>query len=226
MLEFEYSVWNDSKVSVIAGVDEAGRGPLAGPVFASAVTISRKDIERLFSGPLAGLTDSKKLTEAKREHFFALLRELPEVRIGIGSASAAEIDSINILKATHLAMRRAVLALGDPPAEHVLVDGLPVKGLPCPSTAIVKGDAKSLLIAAASVVAKVSRDHLLLEFEQKYPGYGFASHKGYGTAEHLAALKRLGPTPEHRRSFAPVADIIAPTLGLEFETDGLESGSI
>lgn len=218
MLEYEHNLWVGSDVTVIAGVDEAGRGPLAGPVFASAVSIRREDIKRLSEGPLAGLTDSKKLTEARREYYFRLLRELPEVRIGIASASAAEIDSLNILRATHLAMKRAVLALGEPPAQHVLVDGLPVKGLPCPSTAIVKGDSKSLLIAAASVMAKVTRDHLLLEFEERYPGYGFASHKGYGTAAHLAALKRLGPTPEHRRSFAPVADILAPELPLDFSS--------
>ena len=148
----------------------------------------------------------------KREHFHGLLHALPGVRIGIGSASVAEIDSLNILRATHLAMRRAVLDLGDPPPDHVLVDGLPVRGLPCPSTAIVKGDAQSLLIAAASVVAKVTRDHLMAELDAQYPGYGFAANKGYGTAEHLEALRRLGVSPVHRRSFAPVADILAPRL--------------
>ena len=131
-----------------------GRGPLAGPVYASAVVIAPADADSFLEGPLVGLTDSKKLTEASRERFCALLRSLPGVRIGIGSASVAEIDSMNILRATHLAMRRAVLDLGDPQPDHILVDGLPVKGLPSPSTAIVKGDAQSLLIAAASVVAK------------------------------------------------------------------------
>ena len=214
MLAFEHTFWDRDPSAVLAGVDEVGRGPLAGPVYASAVVIASADADSFLEGPLAGLTDSKRLTEAKREHFCAVLRSLPGVRIGIGSASVAEIDSLNILRATHLAMRRAVLDLGDPPPVHVLVDGLPVKGLPCPSTAIVKGDAQSLLIAAASVVAKVARDHLMAELDAQYPGYGFAAHKGYGTAEHLAALQRLGVSPVHRRSFAPVADILAPRLDL------------
>ena len=214
MLEFEHKLWAERPDAVLAGVDEVGRGPLAGPVYASAVVIASADADSFLEGPLAGLTDSKKLTEAKREHFHGLLHALPGVRIGIGSASVAEIDSLNILRATHLAMRRAVLDLGDPPPGHVLVDGLPVRGLPCPSTAIVKGDAQSLLIAAASVVAKVTRDHLMAELDAQYPGYGFAANKGYGTAEHLEALRRLGVSPVHRRSFAPVADILAPRLDL------------
>ena len=214
MLAFEHTFWSGHPGAVLAGVDEVGRGPLAGPVYASAVVIASADADSFLEGPLAGLTDSKKLTEAKREHFHGLLHALPGVRIGIGSASVAEIDSLNILRATHLAMRRAVLDLGDPPPDHVLVDGLPVRGLPCPSTAIVKGDAQSLLIAAASVVAKVTRDHLMAELDAQYPGYGFAANKGYGTAEHLEALRRLGVSPVHRRSFAPVADILAPRLDL------------
>ena len=212
MLAYEHTFWDKDPSAVLAGVDEVGRGPLAGPVYASAVVIASADADSFLEGPLAGLTDSKKLTEAKREHFHGLLHALPGVRIGIGSASVAEIDSLNILRATHLAMRRAVLDLGDPPPGHVLVDGLPVRGLPCPSTAIVKGDAQSLLIAAASVVAKVTRDHLMAELDARYPGYGFAANKGYGTAEHLEALRRLGVSPVHRRSFAPVADILAPRL--------------
>ena len=214
MLAYEHTFWDKDPSAVLAGVDEVGRGPLAGPVYASAVVIASADADSFLEGPLAGLTDSKKLTEAKREHFHGLLHALPSVRIGIGSASVAEIDSLNILRATHLAMRRAVLDLGDPPPDHVLVDGLPVQGLPCPSTAIVKGDAQSLLIAAASVVAKVTRDHLMAELDAQYPGYGFAANKGYGTAEHLEALRRLGVSPVHRRSFAPVADILAPRLDL------------
>ncbi|MBQ6924649.1 MAG: ribonuclease HII [Kiritimatiellae bacterium] len=214
MLAYEHTFWDKDPSAVLAGVDEVGRGPLAGPVYASAVVIASADADSFLEGPLAGLTDSKKLTEAKREHFHGLLHALPGVRIGIGSASVAEIDSLNILRATHLAMRRAVLDLGDPPPDHVLVDGLPVRGLPCPSTAIVKGDAQSLLIAAASVVAKVTRDHLMAELDAQYPGYGFAANKGYGTAEHLEALRRLGVSPVHRRSFAPVADILAPRLDL------------
>ncbi len=214
MLALEHGFWDRDPGLVLAGVDEVGRGPLAGPVYASAVAIASADADSFLAGPLAGLTDSKKLTEARREHFSEVLHSLPNVRIAIGSASVAEIDSLNILRATHLAMRRAVVALGDPQPAHVLVDGLPVKGLPCPSTAIVKGDAKSLLIAAASVVAKVARDHLMEELDAQYPGYGFAGNKGYGTAAHLEALRRLGVSPAHRKSFAPVADILAPRLDL------------
>ena len=195
-------------------MDEVGRGPLAGPVYASAVVIASADADSYLDGPLSGLTDSKKLTAAARSRFCSVLMELPGVRIGLGSASVEEIDDLNILRATHLAMRRAILDLGSPQPVHALVDGLPPKGLPVPSTAIVKGDAKSLLIAAASVVAKVRRDALMVEMDALYPGYGFASNAGYGTKAHLDALRTLGPCPIHRRTFAPVADIIAPTLGL------------
>ncbi len=214
MLAHEHAFWKLSPAAVLAGIDEAGRGPLAGPVFASAVCIAEADSDRLAAGPLQGLTDSKQLTAASRERFHDLLRSLPEVRIGVGVCTASEIDDLNILRATHLAMRRAVLALGDPQPVHALVDGLPVKGLPVPSTAIVKGDAQSLLIAAASVIAKVERDHEMAALDARYPGYGFAAHKGYGTKAHLEALRRLGPTPEHRRTFGPVADILAPRLDL------------
>lgn len=214
MLKFEHTFWDRNPETLIAGVDEVGRGPLAGPVYASAVVIPSADADVFLEGPLAGLTDSKKLTGAKREYFHDLLFSMPQVRIGIGSASVEEIDEINILRATHLAMRRAVLALGDPQPDHILVDGLPVKGLPRPSTAIVKGDAQSLLIAAASVVAKVTRDRLMDRLDAQYPGYGFAAHKGYGTAAHLEAIRRLGVSPVHRRTFGPVADILAPKLDL------------
>ena len=128
----------------------------------------------------------------------------PRVRWAVGQASPEEIDSINILRATHLAMRRALDGLPALP-DHALVDGLPVKGLPIPHTALVKGDARSLLIACASILAKVTRDRLCLELDAQFSGYGFAKHKGYGTAAHLAALRRLGPSPCHRRTFAPVA---------------------
>ena len=212
MLEYEHGFWSGSPGAVLAGVDEVGRGPLAGPGFASAVAIAPADVDSYLEGPLAGLTDSKKLTRAARERFCRTLGELPGVRIGLGSATVEEIDQLNILRATHLAMRRAILDLGDPQPAHVLVDGLPPKGLPVPFTAIVKGDAQSLLIAAASVVAKVRRDAVMAELDATYPGYGFASNAGYGTPEHLAALKSLGASPVHRRSFAPVAEIIAPSL--------------
>lgn len=214
MLAFEHSFWKEHPGAVLAGVDEVGRGPLAGPVYASAVVIASADADSYLAGPLSGLTDSKKLTAAARSRFCSVLMELPGVRIGLGSASVEEIDDLNILRATHLAMRRAILDLGSPQPVHALVDGLPPKGLPVPSTAIVKGDAKSLMIAAASVVAKVRRDAFMTEMDALYPGYGFASNAGYGTKAHLDALRALGPCPIHRRTFAPVADIIAPTLGL------------
>ena len=199
---------------VVLGVDEAGRGPLAGGVFAAAVTVPLAEAPALLAGAWAGVNDSKKLSAARREALAAVIRATPGCTWAVESASPQEIDSLNILKATHLAMRRAVervlAALGGA-AATALVDGLPVKGLPCPSQSLVKGDAKSLFIAAASILAKTARDADCLRLEAQYPGYGFARHKGYPTAEHLAALDRLGPCPEHRRSFAPVAQ---PTLGL------------
>lgn len=202
MLVHERAAWTAGHTA-IAGVDEAGRGPLAGSVFAAAVVIPREIAEKEIGSRFCGLTDSKKLSPAKRSFFFRLLSEHPSVHIGIGRASADEIDSLDILRATHLAMRRAVEALAPAP-DFLLIDGLPVPDLPVPSRAIVGGDAASLLIAAASVVAKVSRDREMEQLDRLYPGYGFAAHKGYGTREHLDALRRLGPCPIHRRSFAPV----------------------
>ncbi|HEY9170704.1 MAG TPA: ribonuclease HII, partial [Verrucomicrobiae bacterium] len=152
---------------------------------------------------LRDLNDSKQLTEAQRETFFAILTAHPDVRFGIATVDAAVIDRINILQATHRAMNEALARL-QPPPEHVLVDGNPVKSLRFPQTALVKGDARSYSIAAASVLAKVTRDRLMLEFDRQFPGYGFAEHKGYGTPQHLAAIARFGPCPIHRRSFAPL----------------------
>lgn len=179
---------------VVAGVDEAGRGPLAGPVVAAAIVLP-------LGFELAGLNDSKKLSAKKREALFPFLAELPH---GIGIASAQEIDSLNILRATHLAMRRAVEAL-PMQVDFCLIDGLPVPLFPFSSLSIVKGDAKCLSIAAASILAKVTRDRLMLELDALYPEYGFAKHQGYGTKLHLEMLNTYGPIPEHRRSFAPVA---------------------
>ncbi|MFA4943289.1 MAG: ribonuclease HII [Lentisphaeria bacterium] len=181
----------------IAGVDEAGRGPLAGPVVAAAVVLPA-------TGPLPPVFDSKQLTARRREELAAALEVLPGIAFAIAAVPAAEIDRLNILKATHLAMRQALEQL-DPAAEFALVDGLPVPGLPVPSRAIVKGDARSASIAAASILAKVYRDRYMAAADARHPGYGFGQHKGYGTAAHLAALERLGPSPEHRLSFAPVA---------------------
>lgn len=203
-LQFERAFWCASPGTALAGVDEAGRGCLAGPVVAGAVMIDEADIEALALGDLHAVNDSKQLTEKRREALWSTLTNHPKIHFGVGLATVQEIDAINILNATHLAMRRALEALPMRPA-HALVDGLPVKGLPLPHTAIVKGDARSLLIACASIIAKVTRDHLCADLEAQYPGYGFAQHKAYGTKAHLAALHRLGPCPEHRRSFAPVA---------------------
>ena len=191
----------------LAGIDEAGRGPWAGPVVAAAVVIAPAFAEAELTGLLHGLDDSKKLTPRRRELFFELLHSRAEVAIGVGRAEVAEIDALNILRATHLAMARALQAL-QPPADFALVDGLPVQGLPCPHRAIVRGDSLSLSIAAASVIAKVTRDRRLVELDHEFPAYGFAAHKGYGTALHLRKLRELGPTPQHRRSFRPVRELV------------------
>jgi Ribonuclease HII len=212
MTTFENAFWAEHPAARLAGIDEAGRGPLAGPVIAGAVEIPQDALPALAAAELDGLTDSKKLTELQREHFFAILTAHPQIKTATGLCTPAEIDRHNILRATHLAMSRAASALPGGAPAHALVDGLPVRGLPCPSTSIVKGDAKSLLIAAASVIAKVTRDRIMTACETEYPGYGFAKHKGYPTPEHLAALRRLGALPIHRRSFGPVAEIISPGL--------------
>ena len=211
-LAYERRLWKATPGLVLAGVDEAGRGPLAGPVAAGAVTMPPELAETLLAGDFAGLTDSKRLSEADRERYYEALRAVNGVRMAVEWASAAEIDRLDILRATHLAMARALEALGDPAPGFALVDGLPVRGLPCPHEAVVKGDAKCFLVSAASVAAKVCRDRRLVELDALHPGYGFAIHKGYGTAAHLEALRRLGPCPEHRRSFRPVADLLEPRL--------------
>ena len=222
MLTYEKAYWEEHPDGVLCGIDEVGRGPLAGPVVACAVIIPKMartnnlkneniGTRHFFSvvgkDAFVGLTDSKKLSAARREEFCRRLEAMPEIQIGMGWVSAEEIDEINILQATYRAMRLAVEALPRMP-DHALVDGKPVKGLPCASTAIVKGDSKSLLIAAASVIAKVHRDRFMDELDIRYPGYGFARHKGYGTTEHCTALSRLGPCPEHRRSFTPVKELL------------------
>lgn len=185
-----------TSLDLFCGVDEAGRGPWAGPVTAGAVVLDP-------ARRIDGLTDSKKLSERQRE------RLATEIRVsarawGLGWASAAEIDALNIRQATHLAMRRAVASLGLVP-EFILVDGndLP-DGLPAPARAIVRGDLTEPAISAASILAKTARDRVMASLCAAHPGYGFAAHKGYGTPAHAEALARLGPCPEHRRSFAPV----------------------
>lgn len=199
---FERALWAEG-LTRVAGVDEAGRGPLAGPVVAAAVIFPSVWWETGFDERFRDLNDSKQLSEAQRETFFALLTALPEVRHAIAVVDAATIDRLNILQATHRAMNAALAQL-QPPPEYVLVDGRPVKSMTLPSTALVKGDARSYSIAAASVLAKVTRDRLMREFDAQFPVYGFAVHKGYGTPQHLAALAAHGPCPIHRRSFAPL----------------------
>ena len=181
----------------IAGVDEAGRGPLCGPVYAAAVILDP-------ARPIDGLNDSKKLSEKKREALAPLIRERA-LAWAVGIATVEEIDRLNILHATMLAMRRAVEGLALPP-DQALVDGNRIPpGLTVPARAIVGGDASEAAISAASILAKTGRDHEMMALAALYPQYGIANHKGYPTAEHLAALRAHGPSPIHRRSFAPVA---------------------
>lgn len=182
---------------LLAGVDEAGRGPLAGPVVAAAVILD--DLH-----PIAGLADSKKLSPAKRERLYDEIRA-KALCCSVAEASVEEIDRLNILQATMLAMRRAVEGLRLKPTK-VLVDGNRLPPLPMLAEAIVKGDSKVAAISAASILAKVTRDRWCAQYHVEFPAYGFDGHKGYGTAEHLAALRLHGPCPQHRKSFAPVAE--------------------
>jgi ribonuclease HII len=184
---------------LVAGVDEVGRGPLAGPVVAAAVILDP-------ARPIDGLADSKKLSEARREALAPIIRERA-LAWALGRAEVEEIDAINILQASLLAMRRAVLALPVAP-EFALIDGNRCPELPCPAEAVVKGDSRVAAISAASIIAKVARDREMVELDGLYPGYGLAGHKGYPSPAHLAALERLGVTPIHRHSFAPVRRLV------------------
>jgi ribonuclease HII len=242
-LEFERDLWS-REFTLVAGVDEAGRGPLAGPVVAAAVILPatwakecarpraqqydqpeghritrapqsrhvavpgdghtpQTDSNGGFDERLVDLNDSKQLTESQRENFFQILTTHPDLRYAIAIVDAATIDRINILQATHRAMNEALAQL-QPQPQHVLVDGRQVKSMTLPQTALVKGDSRSYSIAAASVLAKVTRDRMMLDYDAKFPGYGFAIHKGYGVPQHLAAIEKLGPCPIHRMSFAPL----------------------
>lgn len=185
---------------IVAGVDEAGRGPLAGPVSVAAVILP----EELY---LPHLNDSKKLSPKLREELYTEIRE-KAIAVGTSLVDAKTIDRVNIYQATINGMYEAVFAL-QPPPEKVLIDAVQLEQLPMPSLSIIKGDMKSASIAAASIIAKVERDHLMDEYDRKYPQYGFARHKGYGTAEHIEALKKYGPCPIHRTSFEPVRSILA-----------------
>ena len=183
----------------VCGVDEVGRGPLAGPVVAAAVILDRKHIPK-------GLNDSKKLDEKAREALFPQIMAMA-VAVGVGDASVEEIDLVNIRQATHLAMARAVRALSVA-AEFALVDGNDPPALPCKCSTLIGGDGISVSIAAASIIAKVTRDRLMVRLHDEHPGYNWKSNKGYGTADHLAGLKRCGVTIHHRRSFSPIHNIL------------------
>jgi ribonuclease HII len=197
MFSFERELWDDG-VFFIAGIDEAGRGPLAGPVVAAAVIVP-KGVD------FPPVNDSKKLTDKRRRELRSEIISVDGVLFSIAEVSADEIERINILKATHSAMKKAVQNLNC--ADYALIDGLPVPRFPVPCKAIVKGDSKSVSIAAASILAKVHRDELMERYAVKYPQYGFEKNKGYGTAAHIAALKEFGPCPIHRKTFAPVREL-------------------
>ena len=192
MLQYERNLWNEGK-KYVAGLDEAGRGPLAGPVVAAAVVF--------YENPqISMINDSKKLTEEVREYLFDLI--LNETLCGIGAAEVGEIDRINIYQASFLAMDRALENLNTQP-EHLLVDGRAFPRNDIPFTTIVKGDSLSYSVAAASILAKVTRDRMMREYDEEFPQYGFANHKGYATREHLDAIEEFGYCPIHRRSFHP-----------------------
>lgn len=197
MPDFRLEAQHDGPV---VGIDEAGRGPLAGPVVAAAVIIDRARVQRRL---LSLLDDSKRLTAAQRARAYAALRDSDAITIGVGAASARVIDRINVLQANFQAMARAVRALGATPC-FALVDGdrLP-QHLPCPGLAVVKGDSKVYAIAAASIIAKVTRDRIMGRLDKRYPDYHWLQNAGYGTAIHLAAIERLGATPHHRLTFSP-----------------------
>jgi ribonuclease HII len=203
--EFERVLWQQN-LARVAGVDEAGRGPLAGPVVAAAAILPPRWAETGLPAELTGLNDSKQLTEAQREKYFEFLTTCAEIEFAIAAVDAGVIDEINILQATHRAMNDALAQL-QPLPPHALVDGRPVKTLRVPQTAIVKGDARSYSIAAASVLAKVTRDRRMREFHTQFPEYAFAEHKGYGTAKHLAAIAQHGACAIHRMTFAPLKQL-------------------
>jgi ribonuclease HII len=200
----------------IAGIDEVGRGPLAGPVVAAVAVIDRAAAKRKL---LRLIDDSKKLTPEEREDAYAAMLSSGAVRYGVGEASVAEIDAINILQATFLAMRRALQAMAEQP-DLVLIDGDRVPPeLGCRAETIVGGDARCYSIAAASIIAKVTRDRYMRSLAATFPGYGWETNVGYARPEHLAALTRLGATVHHRRSFAPVRLVLEPVLPLELPAD-------
>ncbi len=207
-LSHEQYLWRQG-LERVAGVDEAGCGPLAGPVVAAAVVFPRAWLKSGLSAKLRGLNDSKLLDSKQREKFFLRLTGDPQIRWAISAMDVETIDRINIRQAAWRAMQTALDQI-TPRVEHALIDGLRIKWLSYPQTALVDGDARCYSIAAASVLAKVTRDRLMTEFDARYPGYGFASHKGYYTPQHYAAIQALGPCPIHRRSFWPFRPVETP----------------
>jgi len=202
LLRVELGLW-EAGITRVAGVDEAGVGPLAGPVVAAAVVFAP-------GAALRGVDDSKRLTPTRRTALEAEIRALA-LGVGVGIVDVSDIDRLNIYRAALEAMRRAVLALPVSP-DHVLVDARRIPDITAPQTALVHGDARSFSIAAASIVAKVTRDRLMHDLDARYPEYGFRDHMGYGTPQHLAAIDRHGPCPAHRRSFAPVRELRLPGM--------------
>lgn len=198
LYQYEKELWNHN-INYVAGVDEVGRGPLVGPVVTACVILPH-DFK------LEGLTDSKKLSEKKREKFYSYIME-HALSVSIGMMNEKVIDEVNIYEATKLAMYQAINN-SDIKPEHVLIDAMKLEDLEMPSTSIIKGDAKSISIAAASVIAKVTRDRMMIELDKQYPMYGFASHKGYPTKKHVEALKKYGVLDNYRKTFHPVDELI------------------
>lgn len=198
LYQFEHELWNKG-IHYVAGVDEVGRGPLIGPVVTACVILPSDFI-------LEGLTDSKKLTERKRNQFYEYIMDYA-ISVSIGMKDEKVIDQVNIYQATKLAMYEAIENSKVKP-EHVLIDAMKLEDLEIPSTSIIKGDAKSISIAAASVIAKVTRDRLMYELDQKHPEYGFASHKGYPTKKHIEAIWKYGILEQHRKTFSPVSEYL------------------
>ena len=203
-LQFEKKAWK-SGYNKIAGVDEVGRGALAGPVVCAAVVFNKKFIQDNIHSTFKDLTDSKQISEKKRNKFFRILTNNKSIQVGIGTICNEEIDKTNILASTHKAMIEASKKIIK---DFILVDGLPVRGFDCKSTNIIKGDFLSISISAASVIAKVTRDRIMLDMHQLYPQYRFDKNKGYGTADHIRALNKFGISIIHRKTFKPVKDLI------------------
>lgn len=198
LYQYEKELWKNG-INLIAGMDEVGRGPLIGPVVTACVILPKDFV-------LEGLTDSKKLSEKKREEFYDYIME-HAINVGIGMMDEKVIDEVNIYEATKLAMYQAVEKSKVKP-EHVLIDAMKLDKLEMPSTSIIKGDAKSISIAAASVIAKVTRDRMMIELDKKYPMYGFKSHKGYPTKKHIEAIKEYGLIDGYRKTFKPISEIV------------------